>query len=74
MQPNSSDRVAAKGRLRLSDRCHVCGYKQDLRRDGTLGKHHWWIGGEYVGVCAGTGLTIEESRREFERRYGGVDA
>ena len=65
------ERDAAK--KRPSERCAVCGYVNNIRADGTFGKHHVWIGREYQGECGGTGLTPAEARVKFERLYGGFD-
>jgi hypothetical protein len=53
-------------RLRERDRCYVCGYRQDLRRDGTLGKHFY--DARTGVVCKGSGVSVAESHRIA---YGG---
>lgn len=40
---------------RPSAKCPSCNYVVNLRADGTLGKHHVWIGHEYKGECVGVG-------------------
>lgn len=52
-------------RLRFSGRCNACGYMQDLRRDGTLGMHHIWIGHDYRGACPGVGMRPEDTTRRL---------
>lgn len=46
---------------RRSDRCKVCGYVQNLRRAGTFGRHHVWLGRDYLGVCPGAGMKPEDT-------------
>jgi len=56
--------VGTHTRLRERGVCGVCGYRNDLRRDGTLGRHAYtYERGQYV-ECRGTGLTQEQSRAE----------
>lgn len=51
---------------RKSAQCPDCGYRVKVRADGTLGKHHLWIGTRYHGVCEGTGARVISAARKDE--------